>query len=602
MRPSRGDRVLARREARAQTTARRGNPFSGRGLVLVAGATLLGACGPDPKTGDCTDNLISGDLVITEVFADSKAPPGGSGTDEGKEWFEIYNASDRPIELTGMTIVHSRVGGTAKSHVIRDVTIAPGQFFTLGNSADDLLPAYVDYGYGPDLGDLFNTDGGRFALSCGSKEIDAATYESVKEGRSRQLTAAQPPDYTLNDDPLSWCEANGSEFDVGNFGTPGSENDCTPIVIGQCNDAGTMRDAVLPAPGDLIITEVMPNPAAVSDTEGEWFEIYAVNGFDLNGVGLDRAGDTANPNIITSVDCIHVNAGSYAVFAKNADSVMNGGVPAATIRAPFTFALVDGTAAAPGDVRIMAGTNVIDAITWTSTRSGRSHALDPDILDATGNDQESNFCDGSTVFGGGDQGTPGMANVQCGGTTAGMCNVAGTPRPIVKPTAGQVVITEFLANPAGTVAGVDAAQEWFEITNTGGAAFDLNGLGLKGSAATINLIVSTDCKSVPAAGFAVFAHGTDPMVNGGLPLPDATFTFSMGNTSGSLSVLDGATPLDVVTWTSGITDGATDQLLPANTNATDNDAPPANFCKAKAPQTYGATANFGTPGALNVCL
>jgi len=339
-------------------------------FVLFAGAAaLLGAaCGPDPKAGDCEDDLIAGDLVITEVFADSKAPPGGSGTDDGKEWFEIYNASDRPVDLKGLTIVHSRVGGTAKSHVVADVTVAPGQFFTLGNSADDLLPAYVDYGYGADLGDLFNTDGGELSLSCGASQIDKATYESVKEGRARQLTAAQPPDYTLNDDPVNWCEANGSEFDTGNFGTPGSDNDCTPIVIGQCNDNGTMRDASLPVPGDLVITEVMPNPGAVSDTEGEWFEILAINGFDLNGVGLDRAGDSSNPNILDAPDCIHVNAGSFAVFAKNSDTGANGGIPAATIRGNFTFSLVDGTMAAPGDVRIMAGTNVIDAITWTSTQ------------------------------------------------------------------------------------------------------------------------------------------------------------------------------------------------------------------------------------------
>ncbi|MDB4962401.1 MAG: Hemolysin-type calcium-binding region, partial [Myxococcales bacterium] len=139
-----------------------------RNLVLgaLAGASaLLAACGPDAKTGDCTDDLISGDLVITEVFADSKAPPGGSGTDEGKEWFEIYNASDRAVELAGLTITHSRPDGSrAKAHVVKDVTIAPGQFFTLGNSASDLLPAYIDYGYSADLGDFFNTDGGKLAL------------------------------------------------------------------------------------------------------------------------------------------------------------------------------------------------------------------------------------------------------------------------------------------------------------------------------------------------------------------------------------------------------------------------------------------------------
>ena len=44
---------------------------------------------------------VAGDLVITEVFADYEAPPGGTGTDAGKEWFEIYNASDRPLVAQG---------------------------------------------------------------------------------------------------------------------------------------------------------------------------------------------------------------------------------------------------------------------------------------------------------------------------------------------------------------------------------------------------------------------------------------------------------------------------------------------------------------------
>ena len=580
-----------------------------RRLVLLAGATsLLGAaCGPDPKTGDCTDSLISGDLVITEVFADSKAPPGGSGTDEGKEWFEVFNASDRAVELEGMTIVHSRVGGTPKSHVIKGVTIAPGQFFTLGNSADDLLPAYVDYGYGADLGDLFNTDGGKLALSCGSKEIDSATYETVKEGRSRQLTGAQPPDYTLNDDPVNWCEANGSEFDTGNFGTPGSDNDCTPVVIGQCNDGGTMRDSVLPVEGDLVISEVMPNPAAVSDSEGEWFEILAIHSFDLNGVGLDRAGDTSNPMVIASADCIHVDAGSHVVFAHNADMAMNGGLPAGTIRGTFTFALVDGTAAAPGDVRVMAGTNVIDAITWTSTRSGRSHALDPDITDPTANDSEANFCDATAVYGAGDQGTPGTANAQCGGTTAGMCDSGGgVLRSIVKPTVGALVITEIMVNPKIET---PAGHEWFEITNRSATAFDLNDLGLDQAAGTRppDLITSTPCLSVAPAGFALFARSNNPLMNAMLPAVDATFGFGMSNTAGDVQVVDGTTVLDSVTWGAvSVTayDGRSISLDPDQFMTTANDTIPGgsppmlgNFCLGAG--GYGDMTNMGTPKAAN---
>src|SRR5690606_26558047 len=133
--------------------------------------------------------------------------------------------------------------------------------------------------------------------------------------------------------------------------------------------------------------------AAVSDTAGEWFEIYALTAVDLNGLSIDRAGDTSAPTPLTAPECLHVGAGEYAIFVKNVDSTMNGGLPEDRIRGRFTFSLVDGTAAAPGDVQILSGTAVLDAITWTSTRAGRAHQLDPDRYDVLENDEELNFCD-----------------------------------------------------------------------------------------------------------------------------------------------------------------------------------------------------------------
>ncbi|MFM7143631.1 MAG: ATP-binding protein, partial [Alphaproteobacteria bacterium] len=47
--------------------------------------------------------------------------------------------------------------------------------------------------------------------------------------------------------------------------------------------------------GDLLVTEIMPNPNAVSDTYGEWFEITNMTGRDLDLVGLiltDDGGET----------------------------------------------------------------------------------------------------------------------------------------------------------------------------------------------------------------------------------------------------------------------------------------------------------------------
>jgi len=571
-------------------------------LVAIAGAAtalLATACGPDSSSSGCKDDLLSGDLVITEVFADYKAPPGGAGADEGKEWFEIYNASDRPLSLKGLTITHSRPDGSkAKQHVMTDVTIAPDQFFTLGNSTQDLLPAYIDYGYSADLGDLFNTDGGKFALSCGSKEIDSATYESVKEGHSRELTGAQPPDYTLNDDPVNWCQGNDSEFDTGNFGTPGSDSDCVPVIVGQCSDAGTMRDSVAPVPGDLVITEVMPNPAVVSDTVGEWFEAKVIHDIDLNGVGLDRAGDTSAPNVITSPDCIHLAAGSYALFAKNVDPALNGGLPAGSVLGTFNFALVDGSAAAPGDVQIVAGATVIDAISWTSSRSGKSHALDPDLVDPIANDTESNFCDGATTFGGGDFGTPNADNAQCQTIApAGMCDDGGTLRPIVKPATDALVITEFLANPAANPMGVqqDTTREWFELQNTGTAAFDLNELTVA-SASSMTTVASSKCISIAPAAFALFARSTDPAQNGMLPAVDATFGFSLVDSGGKIEVRDGATVLDTITWTS-VTSGLSRELKLSQTTPTGNDTYPGNYCTGST--AYGDLTNKGSPKAAN---
>src|SRR6266545_4611193 len=103
-----------------------------RALILAL-AVAAAACGPsDNGGGACKDSLIAGDLVITEVFADFQAPAGGSGADEGKEWFEIFNASDRPLDLKGLTIVHSRPDGSkAQTHVIGDLTIAPEQYVVL---------------------------------------------------------------------------------------------------------------------------------------------------------------------------------------------------------------------------------------------------------------------------------------------------------------------------------------------------------------------------------------------------------------------------------------------------------------------------------------
>lgn len=118
------------------------------GLLVSSLALVLVACGPsgDDQPGECTDSsLIPGDLVISEVFADADAPTGGSSADEGKEWFELYNNSDRPVDLEGMTITHARPDDTMPhTHVMRAVTVPANGYIVLGNTLPELVPTWVD--------------------------------------------------------------------------------------------------------------------------------------------------------------------------------------------------------------------------------------------------------------------------------------------------------------------------------------------------------------------------------------------------------------------------------------------------------------------------
>jgi hypothetical protein len=351
----------------------------------------------------------------------------------------------------------------------------------------------------------------------------------------------------------------------------------------------------------------MPSPGAVSDTLGEWFEAKALGDFDLNGLGLDRAGDTAMPKVIDSAECLSVTNGQYVIFAKNADAAMNGGLPTPVV-GTFTFSMVGGSATAPGDVQILYNGGVIDAVSWTSSRSAKALQLDPDLTDATSNDSPANFCDATSQYGTGapqDFGTPKAVNTQCSMLPpAGMCDMGGgNLRAVVKPAANALQITELLANPANNPEGVsqDSTREWFEITNTSGAAFDLNGL-IVADANDMSPINVTTCISIGPGAFGLIARSGDNTQNGMLPTPDATFGFSLVDSTGKVEVRDGATVLDSVVWTS-VSSGLTRQLDPDSFTqfAANNDAGTAAsttpWCAGAT--NYGDATNKGTPKAAN---
>lgn len=78
-------------------------------------------------------------------------------------------------------------------------------------------------------------------------------------------------------------------------------------------------------PGQLLVSEVLVNPGATSDTAGEWFELYnnSTETIDLNGLII--SDDGSNSHTLSSVNPLLLDPGAYFVLGRNADESVNGG-------------------------------------------------------------------------------------------------------------------------------------------------------------------------------------------------------------------------------------------------------------------------------------
>jgi hypothetical protein len=560
-------------------------------LALLLGLGLaLTACGNGGDDDDdvaCAD-LVAGDLVITEVFANP------AGEDDGAEWFEIYNAASTSLDVAGLDLVARKADGTGeKTHRITALTIEPDDYAVVGDVVPDLAPAWVDYGYGNALGSMVN-GGGQLAILCGGLEIDALAYpEAPGDGVSTILDGATAPDHLANDEEDNLC-ASESESSVasGVIGSPGEANEaCNVVVPGTCNDGGTMRAVNSPGAGELAISEFMPSPDVVADDVGAWVVVYGAADVDLNRVLAGPNVGTPNA-VIESADCVEALAGSYLVFARSDDPELNGGL--ADVVATFNFSLVGGTAESPGSIWIGVGETVLDEVAWTDSENGASSALTTTPPDPAANDLPENFAICEAPYGAdGNLGSPGLSNDNCGALPA-QCLDGEDMRDIAFPREGDLLVTEVLADPDGTSNDV---QEFVEIVAT--ADVDLNGVQLYNGATLKQTFTSEDgtCIQLLEGDRILLAHTTDAGMNGNLPTPfEILLAFASlvnsGDNTSIVLVADGETvhTLDYPDTTTG-SDGKAFQLDPDGTTT----------CVTPETVPYGGKGqtNLGSPGAAN---
>jgi DNA/RNA endonuclease G (NUC1) len=257
------------------------------------------------------------------------------------------------------------------------------------------------------------------------------------------------------------------------------------VVVFGCADSPTSGRAALRATPAaavaaadaplLVITEVMPDPAAVLDDAGEWFEIYNAGdaAVDLGGYVIRSGPSGAETHTIAA--SVTVPAKGFIVMGRNTDAALNGGAPVAysygstiqlnnsntdwlTLRTP-AGALLDSVAYAvrnngtPESYRHTAGASraVIDAGADNTIIAG------------------PNWETSTASFGSGDRGTPGAGDygdVEPAGevatvTVAPATVLVGATRPLsatAADSAGRPAQATFTwASATPEVATVDAA-------------------------------------------------------------------------------------------------------------------------------------------------
>jgi predicted extracellular nuclease len=239
----------------------------------------------------------------------------------------------------------------------------------------------------------------------------------------------------------------GVETQVGGNGITGSDETSEDLSVTWSLAAATPGAGPTPPPAvAVIINEIIQNPSAVSDNNGEWFELYNAtpDPVDINGWTIKDNG--SNNHVIANGGPLEIPAGSYLVLGRNDNPGSNGGV-AVDYQYSNVF-LGNGSDAL---ILLNTGDVEVDRVEWDNGATfpdpnGASMALKFPSLD---NNAGVNWCESQTPFGDGDLGTPGAAN-DC---------------------LAKLVINEVDADQTSTDDG-----EFIEIYDGGAGSTDLSGL------------------------------------------------------------------------------------------------------------------------------
>jgi len=272
------------------------------------------------------------------------------------------------------------------------------------------MGAMGDFEASPTTGDFFN-----WSYSIDGGAAVTAFQSSVDEGATQTYTMEGGTPVSL-DDPML---LNGVLLtnNLVPFVAPltGTGSQLTLILTAN-TDSGSeavafqnlIISAGTPPPlADFLINEIMQNPSAVSDSDGEWFEVH-----NTTDSGIDIDDWTIQDNdfdfhVIANGGPLLVPAGGYLVLGINDDFATNGGV-----NVDYQYSGIFLGNGSDELVVLDVGGAEIDRVEWDNGATfpdpnGASMSLINPALD---NNAGANWCESVTPFGSGDRGTPGSEN------------------------------------------------------------------------------------------------------------------------------------------------------------------------------------------------
>jgi len=257
---------------------------------------------------------------------------------------------------------------------------------------------------------------------AGAPEDDNPADEDVSTDDDEQLDTGG---WTEDEEVPAETDPDPADVDPGTDDgpdSPGPSDDDEP----SDGPSGSEEDepsegpgaAVMPATGEVVITELMIHPRATDDAQGEWVEIHNASStwIDLSGSMLaDRGVDGVEIEAVSAGSLV-VEPGGYLTICAEADFWDNGGV---TCDGTFYYRTLGGGFALSNiedEVKLIsAGGWLLDEVRYNEGFSveGEALGLDPDMLTVSANDVMGNWCEQTSMLSFGDGGTPGEPNDPC---------------------------------------------------------------------------------------------------------------------------------------------------------------------------------------------